>query len=46
MDFLTDDPGVFYMGGVLLVCGFLSGSPCKYTSRGEGGGSYQCQSQP
>jgi len=29
-----DDPGVYHRGGVLLVCGFLSGSPCKYTQRG------------
>jgi len=29
-----DDPGVYFMNGVLLVCGFLSGSPCKYTQRG------------
>merc|ERR1711874_20504 len=29
-----DNPGVYYMNGVLLVCGFSTGSPCKYTSQG------------
>jgi len=29
-----DNPGVFYMNGALLVCGFSVGSPCKYTSQG------------
>jgi len=29
-----DNPGVYYMNGVLLVCGFTTGSPCKYTSQG------------
>ena len=30
----ADNPGVFYMNGALLVCGFSVGSPCKYTSQG------------
>jgi len=30
----VDNPAVFYRNGVLVVCGFTTESPCKYTSRG------------
>ena len=30
-----DNPGVYYKSGILLVCGFTSGSPCKYTYQGS-----------
>ena len=33
----AEDPGVYSSGSGLVVCGFSSGSPCKYTAQGRQG---------
>ena len=31
----AEDPGVYSSGSGVVVCGFSSGSPCKYTAQGR-----------